>query len=583
MAKLHKEYLLDARIDSDKNGTLSERLDYAWKVYNSPLQKYALKHKLGAYEFFRRTFKSLSDEQISILMRLKEENPNKQKDYIPDVNDLDIFLVMLPIDYVKALVNPLDTKQKDFVSVVNLRIDELNLLFNAYNNAESIAQKKTLMSQINSKQKAILSEFPPIVAKKYPDYIEKIQRQLFTDIQLHCSRLGVCPLQGQAPYMTLESSSTSSLAEILATMPPQKIDELARVLSDESTDEKPYSLDVKAFKELYKKGEPGYDKYQSFLATHAISFLGGTNSRNFKITPIGGESFVLKIENRLTAPKLIELELKNSVSLSEAFIWSTAERQASFMNKNGQPEMRTLMTMPFCKGSDLDHHASNEMLQAERVCMALSIYTQMATILGQMYKEGFAFPDMKNSNWLLDSTGKLRIADTKSISFTDAKGALDYHTPKNYWYGGERKEPITTACMRPPEFFVYIGQLKSSAPKPFSCSADKMHSFMFGLNLYKYLTQCNDQFLKEVVTGKQPLNFSGEIFTKSSQGEALREFIKDLTVSDPTQRMSLDDGLTRLKEITASANPTALFRDRLNKIISVSDNKPDALVQPNMS
>jgi serine/threonine protein kinase len=92
--KLHKEYLLNGKIDSAEIATLGDRLDYAWKVYNSLEKKYTLQHKIEALKFLRRSLgiaenqsATLTIEQLRALMALRESRRDKGDDYLPHVSN----------------------------------------------------------------------------------------------------------------------------------------------------------------------------------------------------------------------------------------------------------------------------------------------------------------------------------------------------------------------------------------------------------------------------------------------------------------------------------------------------------------
>lgn len=55
--KIRKAHLLDGSIGLEIRGTLAERVEYAWKVYNSSKTKYTPEHKAAARQFLTTTFK----------------------------------------------------------------------------------------------------------------------------------------------------------------------------------------------------------------------------------------------------------------------------------------------------------------------------------------------------------------------------------------------------------------------------------------------------------------------------------------------------------------------------------------------
>jgi len=72
---------------------------------------------------------------------------------------------------------------------------------------------------------------------------------------------------------------------------------------------------------------------------------------------------------------------------------------------------RTLIVTELCSGGDLQDHLAAQKTPTERIESALSIYQQMSRLLIDITNDGCAFPDMKNSNWLIDPDGTIPFTD----------------------------------------------------------------------------------------------------------------------------------------------------------------------------
>ena len=94
-----------------------------------------------------------------------------------------------------------------------------------------------------------------------------------------------------------------------------------------------------------------------------------------------------------------------------------AERRAIYSDKTtGQPVSRSLQVTEFCPGSDIEAYGLLLKNDEFRLISAASFHHKMADILVRMQKAGYAFPDMKNINWLIDSDTRLRIAGSSPKS-----------------------------------------------------------------------------------------------------------------------------------------------------------------------
>ncbi|MDR3503390.1 MAG: hypothetical protein P4L79_12505 [Legionella sp.] len=421
-----------------------------------------------------------------------------------------------------------DEKLKQFYTDVAVEFMNLNALIENYNKEENYHKKRLFLYQLYQAQKALSSRFPQQIIASCPEYQQKIHHKLFKEIKDEFTYLDVSSLQEHSLEAQLASRRSpfdpTSLPELIANMPPEKVDSLLKILFEGANFNRVDLIN------LYSPLEEGYKDFQMFLHTHTIMSLGGVNSHNFKITNTrSGKNLVLKIDFREKYPRHADIHLrKRSLENVCTPIW--AERDARFVNNKNQQITRSLLVTDYCQGSDLENHAQLSRPINELISLALNIYLQMANLLRNIVRDGCAFTDMKNSNWLIDN-GVLKLADTKSFLFIDESGLLDMTIPDNYWFYG-----ITgTVDLIPPE-------LNCRMPPP--SSADKAHTFMLGKNLYQFLTRAPD--LDDVI-GKKT-DFSDPIFLTPS-GTLLKSLIEKLTQEDSKQRPSMDEVINELTKI----------------------------------
>lgn len=340
-----------------------------------------------------------------------------------------------------------------------------------------------------------------------------------------------------------------SLPDFLANMSPNKVNDLTTILA------KGASFSPGELVKLYSAAEEKHPDtsaeaawFKQILKTHKITFLGGGNSKNFKVTGESGSVMVLKVDNRLDAPKSIEALLA-ATTLKGTLTTVYADRPA-IIKVNGKSESRGLLITDFCKDGDLESHGNSFSKYAtSRTQSALRIYSQMGTVLEGIREQKAAFPDMKNTNWLIQD-GKLKIADTKSF-VPAVGGTIDFNSMEHRWFG-----LCTTGFMNPPEF--------NSSGK---YDVDKVHAFMLGKNLYQYLSGCKYSYLLDKNDGEK-YDFSAEIF-KTETGQELQALIKGLIKPEPGQRLSVRSAVETLNAIPQKVELKKECRDLVDKIIKL--------------
>jgi serine/threonine protein kinase len=449
--------------------------------------------------------------QINIIV---PESPQRARDYSIQFRD-----ALLPdithIDELIRVYNQLSTEQE--------KIDALIVLEKA-------------IDQMDRK-------YPDDLKRYFPDYHKKIHHDLFKAIQHERAELNVLP-----------DESNLSFPEYLAIMAPNKVEKMLEILLA------PDFTQEKLADHVFKPDEKGYDAYRAMLSRYEIGVLGGGNSKNFTVRDLHmGQTLVLKAENRMGVPKDAVQHLR-AQSMYEVFTQDISEREAMFMHPvTKEPATRTLLFTEYHPGGSLVQQAKENMTPEERGARARYVYLQMARILEKIEQDGCCFTDMKNSNWLVDRWGELRIADKKAflyihdseVEVLDAWGdasiqtirVLDPAYDKNKFYS-----PARTMHMQPPELASY-----DEHQKPIDVS--KMHAYILGKNLYQYLTEGSDRAffaydkqLKNmgVVHDVNQFDFSSPVFT-TPEGILLKRTIQQLVYTDPADaKMALHDAMIEL-------------------------------------
>ena len=259
--------------------------------------------------------------------------------------------------------------------------------------------------------------------------------------------------------------------------------------------------------------------FKDFWSKHQISFLGGGNSYNFKVSNTSPDSepyeLVLKIDNRLDSPRNIEQSLLGDEELKKYFSPVYADRPVIFHTSTDEVISRTLRVTDFCTGGSLFDERIKLDTEGKKTAEKLQIvsdrFLQMVDIMSDLQRKGYLFPDAKATNWLVQG-GKLVIADTKSFLRTDDKGNYDSSHPDNLFTDLKR-----TPGFEPPECESNV------------VNADRVHAFILGKNIEYLLTKY-------------------ELTTQ--QGKQLKILIDSLVKIKPEDRLSIKEAQISLFIIT---------------------------------
>lgn len=411
---------------------------------------------------------------------------------------------------------------------INKLLISVNQLIEQYNKADNDTDKKAFLKQIQQKILDIDYKYPPSHLAASPGY-QSMHAKLFKEIQYQYASLGTKSMRD-------DKQKPSSLPEIIANMSPEKASALLKILHKGANAKLGEELP-----NLYVKEDKSSEaeNFRKFLRDNTVSFLGGGNSKNFKVqNNRTGKASVLKVDNRLNTPRNVEVHLRNQSNLKEKFTPNETERQVTAELESGKTVSRTLLVTEYCTGGSVLDHGKRFGKVSELVEKTGTIFEQMAGSMLDIQEAGCIFPDAKITNWLVDDNENVRIADTKSFLFTDNSGKYLPSIP-----GNEHCGFIHTPIYNPPEFY-------SS-----TIEADSTHAYILGKNLYYYAA---GKFGQGADATK--FDFNTQLF-KTEKGSQFEALIKNLVKPDPQKRMSVTDAKDELFMIN---NPD--FRDVLTEL-----------------
>ncbi len=433
-------------------------------------------------------------------------------------------------------------------------VNNVNALIDKYNKNTTESTKKQFLQQIQKTVQEFEHKYPPSsLFVNSPEY-QKVHDALFDDIRAQYASIGINSVRDA-------QQSPSSLPEIIANMSSKSAATLADLLNYKHRG----AIDLKDIYEDNDKSQEA-ENFRAFTDSHSIRFIGGENSKNYEVVssdPRIKETLVLKLENRLDRTRAAESHLVGYEFLKDRFPRLETERQVIFKTHLGDDISRALVvTEMFSRGNlfnqEIRSKDANKLREksgdpseaktadtadtkgTDKLAANIGNYfVQMAQVFIHIQDSGCIFPDAKDSNWLVDDNENLRLADTKSFLFTDKNGLYSKDGPENK-YGGI----VYTPEYSPPEL----------RQRPLaSVSADSVHAYTLGHNLYKYATGKHP-------SGSNPakFNFDVDIF-KGSSGLLLQTLVQQLTQPNASDRLSVKDA-----------------RDALHTLVAINKNDVDA-------
>lgn len=384
----------------------------------------------------------------------------------------------------------------------------------AFNEAATNDDKKIALEKMQAAMNAVDLRLPPSVLTKANGF-HQMKKDLFPQLKAAYAEMGI-------HTMLKAGKADSAAARIVSDMSPEKADRLMEILHKGATRELKKDL-----KNLYATNDKSSEavQWRNFLSNHTIEFLGGGNSKNFKVTHmLDGSIKILKVDNRLNMPRHVEQHLRNE--LGDVFTPIDADRQVRGLDpNNGTIASRTLLVTDYCTSGSVDEHAKS-LGKTDKYSGASHVMGQMTQVFMDIQKANCCFPDAKLTNWLVDSNKKVRLADTKSFLFT-----------KNGEYSTGIRENEGTGLLSTPGF-------EPTEMDSDTFNAEKLHASLLGRNIYAYLTE----------KWPKPINLNHSIFN-GQIGQEYKKLISDLIVDPPANRMSLQEAQTKLMELGIKADP----------------------------
>lgn len=366
-------------------------------------------------------------------------------------------------------------------------------------------------------------------------------------------------MQNAPEQTTVHSKTVEMFSNLLMNMEPEALLKLVQTLSN-GEDYSQHDVEhlYESLYETMDEQSPVYQQflsYKQFLSTHTIDFVAGGNSKNFIISANeDGAVYMLKVENRLNAPKTIDTYLRED-ALKDVLTPIFVTRDVD-ITENGATTTRTLLLTQFCDKGSLEDDAGEQMTNDDRQKYALQYYTQMAQILQTMTNAHCFFPDLKNSNWLIDDSGMLRIADTKTFLYITPEGTYHSSIEKNEGYPFHNTEFVS-----PPEFF--LGQ-------PFS--ADQAHAYILGRNIYQYLTKCHTNYLPDEHGFRDPI-------FRTAEGQRFKALIEKAIQRNPPHAEGFTSNiLTELNQLIAERKIREECTSMLKNISAYNFDEDDDLI-----
>jgi hypothetical protein len=354
---------------------------------------------------------------------------------------------------------------RDFTRFANQRFNEINQEIVDFNAADSQEARLVILKRIDALRRYLQDTRPQDIVEHEFD---EIMRKLFNACQKQFKTLGLAMHELQVETESTELS-TKPFTVLLANIDPEFVNEIHQALMR------------KPLKDAWCALINKHPEHAHILNQYDIICYRGIdkgNAQNFKLTSLdlnNPHELILRIDNRLGGARELDTYFRTT-ELKEIFTPIASPRTATLENGH----TTTLLITSVCPGGNALTGTKYHKNEAERVHGALDVYQKMAEILLTIQEEGGLFPDAKNSNWLVDELGDLRIADTKSIICSYQKTDHDFNKTylKNRWaYGSEQQLMISE------DFFPW-----EINDRPASFDIDRLHSYILGVNINEYLT-----------------------------------------------------------------------------------------------
>lgn len=397
---------------------------------------------------------------------------------------------------------------KDMIDIFKTQVNQLLATYKEpLDDNGKISILKDLLQNIRSVE---INEIPKKLANDA--CFHKLKTKLFSFIKNELAKVNIKTLLDPRVTFHDPKDHPSVLAKLIADMRPDKADKLMEMLSDES------KLDKDKLKELYEEDDFTAEacEFREFLKTHLITFLGGNNSKNYKVENTLGGAQVLKVDNRLNMPRHIECQIRDKVPALFLKVYADRQTLGKVINPYTQAAdtvSRTILVTEYSTADSRFMHA----VENKEVETGIEMGIKMIQVYLDLQSVNCFFPDSKFHNFQVKND-KLIVADTKSLLFS-----------KNGKYTNTLEKNKGSNLIRTSGFDVDF-------KRPYTeLDIEKVHAGLLGRNLYCYLT---GKVELPLIFSEKDFNLEDNPF-KTAKGEKLKKLILSLTKDQPNQRISL--------------------------------------------
>lgn len=167
-----------------------------------------------------------------------------------------------------------DRSLVDFINHANEDIQNINQLIQVYNEARSEEASIDALKQVLRYKQFIENKYSDKFVSMCPEFSIEIHTKLFSKLKAEFAKYNIFSLYGMFDTST---PTKNEFAKILADMEPEKVNRLIDMLA------RGEFFDINKLRTLYAPLEN--PKFDHFIKNTDISFLGGANSKNFKLVP----------------------------------------------------------------------------------------------------------------------------------------------------------------------------------------------------------------------------------------------------------------------------------------------------------
>ncbi len=314
---------------------------------------------------------------------------------------------------------------------------------------------------------------------------------------------------------------------------------------------------------LMYEQQPSSHEVNKFIHQHKLKRLPvRANSTMCKGGADGQAPFLLRVNSvRTLGSSSYQKELAKG-PLAEYFVDRDYEDHLFKSVDDDLGEVFLFESMPLMEGSLKDEIKQRKEQTVSVVQkQTLETFLQMAAIFKKTSEQGAVFQDAKNGNWLRNREGKLKLADLKSFKKQTSPGVFDISVGGDSAFSPENQPPET------------IGRNAIF-------DIDKAHAYMFGKDLYQFMTGCDDNFLFDRTTFIES-DFDSEVF-QNNKGILFKQLIKSTVTADPATRISIEQAEEYLNHIETfeklSTNDQLALTTMIERLDSVEE-RSDLIMQ----